>query len=623
MVRADPAWAAILATAATLIALAPASAQAPAGDWRSTGREVAGTRASPLGQITPANVARLANAWTFELKPADNTSPRLAPSNQTPLAIDGVVYIATPYNRLVAIDGDSGATLWTYQLPEGQALGGRGIEYWAGDAKAAARIFLGTREGLMLAVDVKTGKAAAGFTPIDLKTPAVMAGFPRANYQINSSPTLYKDVLITASRLQESPPLGPNGDVRGWDARTGKLLWTFHSIPQPGEPFHDSWGGDSWKQRSGVNVWTLMSVDEKRGIAYLPFGAPAYDRIGIDRPGSNLFSDSLVAVDARTGKYLWHYQTVHHDIWDLDLPMQPALFDVKRDGRTIPAVAVSNKSGYVFILDRVTGKPIFPTPETPVAASTLPGEHAWPTQPIPSAPPPLIRQTITAADITTVTPAQTQACLDRVANEKLTFDAPFTPLRGDHPTVRMHGSGGGPNWGGAAFDTARGYLIVNTSEEGSVEQMGQNAKGEWYNNTKRNTWWSVGKLMCQPPPWGTIAAIDVSKGTIAWQVPLGITDSLPEAMQKTGRPNVGGPTVTASGLIFIGASDDSRFRAFDLNDGRELWTVKLPASAHSTPIVYRGKSGRQYVSILAAGGSYLGDPVTASQLITYALPREP
>ena len=417
--------------------------------------------------------------------------------------------------------------------------------------------------------------------------------------------------------------IGPNGDVRGWDARTGKLLWTFHSIPQPGEPFHDTWGGDGWKQRSGTNVWTLMSVDEQRGIVYLPFGAPTYDRIGIDRPGANLFSNSIVAVDARTGKYLWHYQTVHHDIWDLDLPMQPALFDVKRGGRTIPAVAVSNKSGYVFILDRVTGQPIFPIPEVAMPPSTLPGEQAWPTQPIPSAPPPLIRQNISIDDITTVTPQLHQACLDRVTNEKLTFDKPFTPLRGDHPTVRMHGSGGGPNWGGAAFDTAHGYLIVNTSEEGSVEQMAQNAKGDWYNNTNRNTWWSVDKLMCQPPPWGTIAAIDVSKGTIAWQVPLGITDSLPAAVQKTGRPNVGGPVVTASGLVFIAATDDSRFRAFDVADGRELWTVKLPAASHNMPIVYRGKSGREYVSIVAAGGSYLGDPVTAGQLITYALPRKP
>ena len=429
MARAKVVRAILLTGAASLLALAPSIAQIPAGDWRSNGREVAGTRASPLKQITPANVARLANVWTFELKPADSTATRLTTSNHTPLAIDGVVYMATPYNRLVALDGDSGNTLWTYQLPEGQSVGGRGIEYWAGDARDAARIFVGTREGMMLAVDVRTGQPPAGFTPINLKTPDVMAGNPGASYQINSSPVLYKDVLITASRLQESPALGPDGDVRGWDARTGKLLWTFHSIPQPGEALpRDLGAGEGWKQRSGTNVWTLMSVDEQRGIAYLPFAAPTYDRIGIDRPGANLFSNSIVAVDARTGKYLWHYQTVHHDIWDLDLPMQPALFEVKRGGRTIPAVAVSNKSGYVFILDRVTGKPIFPTPEKPMAPSTLSGEHAWPTQPIPSAPPPLIRQTITAADITTVTPEQHQACLDRVTNEKLTFDAPLHAL---------------------------------------------------------------------------------------------------------------------------------------------------------------------------------------------------
>ncbi|HEX8484448.1 PQQ-binding-like beta-propeller repeat protein [Sphingomonas sp.] len=617
------------AVLALTMASAATATVASVGDWTGFGGDEAGTRYSGLTQIDPGNVARLIPVWTFELKPADSSSKRLLVSNTTPLAIGGNLYLASPYGRIVALDGTTGAIRWTFGLPAEDGIAGRSMGYWPGGKGASARLFFGTRSGQLIALDLATGKPPADFVPIQLRTAEIMngtngGGFPAGyTYQINSAPAIAGDVVITGARLQESPVEGPAGDVRGWDARTGKLLWTFHSVPQPGERFHGTWQGDSWAKRSGVNAWSSMSVDEKRGIVFVPFGAPAYDRIGIDRAGANLFSNSLVALDARTGRYLWHFQTVHHDIWDLDLPVQPTLLEVRRGGRTIPAVAAMNKSGYLFVLDRVTGKPLFPVRETPMPASSLAGEQAWPTQPIPAAPSPIIRQALTADDLATVTPELTAHCRARVASQGIGFAAAWEPLRTDRPMVRLPGSGGGPNWGGGAFDGRRGLYIINTSELPSVEKMGKDAKGNWYNSGPQPSWFGMGgtRMPCQRPPWGNLTAIDVSKGRIAWQVPLGVTDSLPPALQKTGRPNVGGPLVTATGLVFIGASDDARFRAFDTATGRELWTFRLGASAHATPISYRGRDGRQYVAVVSAGGSYLGSPGTASRLVVFALPR--
>lgn len=608
---------------AALLAGAPLHG-ADGRDWSSHSRDPGGSHRSPLAQITRDNVSGLAPAWSLDLTTlSPSGSGRKLPSNYTPLAIDGVVYLPTPYGKVLALDGATGARVWTYSLPEGESLAGRGIAYWKGDRKNPARIFAGTRSGKVIALDLRTGAPAPGFSTIDLKTDDVMNGVPGARNVINSAPILYKDVLITGSTVQESPPLGAYGDVRGWDARTGKLLWTFHSVPRAGERGNETWEGDSWKGRSGVNVWTLMSVDTERGIAYLPFAAPAYDRVGIDRKGANLFGNSLVAVDARTGRYLWHFQHVHHDVWDLDSVTEPTLIDVKRNGRTVPAVVTMSKQGYLFILDRVTGKPLFEVRETPVPPSSIPGEAAWPTQPIPTSPPPLNRQSMSPDEISDVTPEHQAACQARVRDEDLGFAAPWEPIRVDRPMIRFPGPNGGPNWGGGAFDARIGLYIVNVNELGAVERLGKRPSGDWGNVHRRSSSFQdpATKMPCQKGSWGDLVAVDVSRGTIAWRSRLGVTDALPVDKRKTGRRNLGGPIVTGSGLVFIGATDDARFRAFDARNGEELWTYKLPASAVATPITYLGKDGRQYVAATAAGGGAIGAAVTASQFVVFALPK--
>ena len=609
-----------------LVALAPPvlaapAVEVPAADWHGLGRDLGGRRFSPLADITPQNVVRLEQAWRFDMHAAD-ASARPMVSQMSPVAVDGILYLATPGGHIVAIDGDSGTTIWAYTLPDGGKVGGRGVQYWPGRGKVAPRLFYGTIDGGIVALDVATGKPAAEFTPIALRTADVLNGAAADSYGVNTAPMVFDRAIITGARVPESPALGPSGDVRGWDAVTGRLLWTFHAIPQPGERGFGTWAGTSWQRRSGVNVWNLMSVDTELGLVYLPFGAPAFDRVGVDRAGANLYSSSLVALDARTGKYRWHFQTVHHDIWDHDVPGLPTLVDVKRGGRTIPAVAAINKTGYIFLLDRKTGKPVFEVEERAVMPSLVAGETAWPTQPFPVTLPPVSRQSMTEADLTDMTPEQRQFCLDRIRDEKLTFAQPFEPLRDDHATVRFPGSGGGPNWGGGAFDSQRGIYLINTSEMASVEKLTRRPDGSWSNAGTGPSFFGARNrdFFCHKPPWGQLSAVDINAGRILWQVPLGITDTAPEGRKLTGRPNLGGPIVTATGLTFIGASDDARFRAFETMTGRMLWETRLGAAAHATPITYRGKSGRQYVATVAAGGSYLGSKPTVSVLVAFALP---
>src|SRR3954468_823800 len=611
--------AACLPLAASLM---PSWAEPSRADWPAYGHDASGGRFSPLNQITPQNVGKLAVAWTYHMNPTPGGG-RVATSTTTPLMVDGLLFLGTPYGRVVALDATSGTQIWAYQLPGSDQPPFRGLGYWPGDGKLASRIIFGSAQGKLIALDAKTGAPAKGFGVdgmVETKTPEIMNGLPNAYYSYSSPPGIYKNLAIFGSRVQEAPSKGAAGDVRAWDVKTGKLVWTFHSIPRPGEKFHETWDSDSWQQRSGVNVWNMLTVDEKRGIAYLPFGAPTFDRYGGDHKGANLFSDSLVAVEAATGKYLWHFQAVHHDIWDYDLDTPPVLLEINKDGKHIPAVAVMNKDALLYILNRVTGEPVFGVTETPVPPSPLAGETASPTQPIPNKPPQLARASFSLDEMANLTPQQHAACQDMIAKDHLTGSQRFEPIPADHAIVRFPGGEGGPEWAGGAFDPKLGLFIVNTNNFGYVEKLVQQPGGEWNMTSGRFVDRKTG-LYCQNPPWGMLTAVNVNSGDIAWQVNLGISDSLPEGKKNTGRPSNGGPIVTASGVTFIAGTDDQRIRAFDSRTGKELWTYHLDYSAHATPITYQGKDGRQYVAVVATGGSYLASPAGGDSLVVFALPK--
>jgi quinoprotein glucose dehydrogenase len=361
-------------------------------------------------------------------------------------------------------------------------------------------------------------------------------------------------------------------------------------------------------------------LDEARGIVYLPLGAPTFDRWGGDRKGANLFSDSIVALDATTGKYLWHFQTVHHDIWDLDLP-SATLVDVKKGGKNIPAIAIMNKTAMLFLLNRVTGEPIYEVKEVPVPTDTdIPDESPWPTQPMPVQPPPLARLEFKMSDIADVTPEHRAFCEQLIKEKNIVESKLFQPLRGDSAVASFPGSLGGVDWGGGAFDPSLGYFIVNTNDLAGPQQMAKRPDGSWGLKDGYVYFWDQkNRLPCQQPPWGSLYAVDVNTGTIAWRSTLGVSDNLPEAVKNTGRISAGGPIVTASGLTFIGATDDSRIRAFETKTGKELWTFKLPASIYGTPITYQSKDGKQFVAAVHTGG-FAGDPVNSDEVTAFALP---
>jgi glucose dehydrogenase len=457
----------IRSSAALLLAIAHAAfAQ---NDWPAYGRDPGARRYSPLKQINPSNVDKLVQAWTFKTKPASDAGKQRA-SSTTALMINNVLYFATPYQSLMAVEPETGKTIWTFDHQHAPRTS-RGLAYWPGDRNGPPTIYFGTEDGFLIGVNARTGKLVPGFAKegeLDLK-PGMKDDLPNAPYGLNGAPAVYKNLVFTGSHLQDYGSYGGRGDVRAWDAGTGKLVWTFHTVPRPGEPGHETWLDDGWKNRSGVNVWSTFTVDAETGTLLMPIGSPSDDRYGGDRPGANLYGNALVAVDAMTGKLKWYFQNVHHDLWDYDLPPQPTLVDLVKDGQKIPALIQAAKTGLVFILDRRTGKPVFGVEERPVPKGDVPGEWYSPTQPFPLKPPQLARATWSPNDISKFTPEHQKYCEDLFKNAQ--NDGPYAPVRMTD-TVVFPGSDGGFNWGGGSYDPRLGYYFINPRPGWSAKDGG-------------------------------------------------------------------------------------------------------------------------------------------------------
>jgi quinoprotein glucose dehydrogenase len=623
--------------AASLAAASPAltTADAPRpADWPATNYADSANRYSPLTQITAKNVGTLQQVWSFHLKP-DGFTGRMREDEAIPIVIGNTMYLASPYGAVIALDATTGAQKWRFELPNNELPSKRGVAYWpgGGDLPLPPSIVFGTMSGALYSIKASDGTLNDWFGEngvITLKTPEVMQNSPNAGYSLLSSPIIYRNLVITGAGTGEGPGgskagTGPAGDTRAWDARSGKLVWTFHTVPRRGELGYDTWGGDSARDRSGVNVWGYMSLDAERGILYMPLGAPNNDRVGIDRPGDNLFSSSVVAVDAGTGKYLWHFQVVHHDIWDYDTQSAPLLVDLRRDGTTVPALIIVSKTGLLFTLNRVTGKPIFDIEERPVPKSDVPGEQASPTQPFPVKPEPLTQNTISRGNLYKGEPQHQSYCEHLVDDNNMKLGGPFMPIALERYSISPPGPAGGINFWGASYDPELHLFVSNTSnifqpmrlvqrEDGSYANSGPLAGTRRFGDPDR-------RLLCGPTPWGELVAVNMDTGEIAYRKTLGVSDALPAGMQDTGRPSSGGVILTASGLTFVGGTDDFRFRAFATATGEKLWEIKLPSSIETTPITYQGADGRQFVTVVSTGGGLTGSQVTNDEIIAFALPQ--
>ena len=591
--------------------------------WLSYGHDPGGMRFSPLTQITPANVSKLERAWTFHTG---------RPSSEcTPIVIDDVMYF-TASDAIYAVEPETGKIIWKFSS---QAVARRGLAYWPGDRNTHPRIYAGVQNGKMVAVDITTGKPAPAFGNegfLDLKK-GVADDHPNAPLSLVSPPAIYKDIVITGGNNNEpAPSLGAYGDVRGWDARTGKLLWTFHTVPRKGEPGNETWHDDDWKDRSGTNVWGIMTVDTELGLVFLPLGCPTSDFYGADRHGDGLYGNSLVALDGATGQVKWFHQLVHHDLWDYDLAAPPALIDVIHGGQKIPAVAEITKVGLLFIFNRLTGTPIYGLEERPVPQSSVPGEASAGTQPFPLKPPPLARINFGKDDLYDLTPEHAAFCKDLWQSQRMYNKGPFTPMpvEADGNALTFPSTIGGGNWNGVSYDPKLGYIftnVMNLAQWGHMQEMQDPKTGQvTYQRTASfgashaRFWDPDNHIPCQNPPFGELVAVNVNTGDVAWKVPLGIVEELEaKGIKNSGALNLGGSIATASGLVFIGATNDSRFRAFDSRTGKQLWTEKIDASAYTVPITYLGRDGKQYVAVTAGGGSFWASP-TSDSIVAFALP---
>jgi quinoprotein glucose dehydrogenase len=619
----------------------------PDNEWPAYGRDPGGSRYSPLKQIDRSTVRNLKVAWTYRTGASalKGRSVNNAAFEATPILVDGILYLSTPFNRVIALDPAKGTERWSYDpkvdLSHGYSeVTSRGVSSWADKKTGKRRIYVATIDARLIALDAATGEVCRDFGQagqVDLTRDVKLVG--QGDYQVTSPPAVIGDMIVVGSSIGDNRGVElERGVVRAYDARTGKLHWSWDPIPnQPEDPARKTWMGESASRTGAANAWSIISADPERGLIFVPTGSPSPDFYGGERKGNNEYANSVVALRAATGKIVWHFQVVHHDLWDYDLASQPMLITVKRGGRNIPAVAVGTKIGHLFVLNRDTGKPLFPVEERAVPPSDVPGEEASATQPFPALPKALVPQKLTEDDAWGLTPADREACRKLIAGAR--SEGLFTPpsLQG---TIVFPGNVGGMNWSGMSYEPNRGLLIANTNRIATLVKLiprdeyikirssgeGNRMKGEFGRQTgtpyamyREHLRGSSG-APCNPPPWGALTAVDLATGAVRWEVPLGTIAQLgmfPKS-SEWGSLNLGGSMVTAGGLVFIAAAMDTYLRAFDIETGKEIWKVELPASAQAAPMSYQ-VSGKQYLVICAGGHGKLGTKM-GDYVVAFALP---
>lgn len=627
----------------TFIAGTPLLAQDT--DWPNYGNDPGGMRYSPLSQINRENVSRLKTAWIFHTGDiSDGTHDRRRSGfESTPIFVDGTLFVTTGFNRIIALDADTGTQKWAYDpkidltLEYGDGLINRGVSTWL-DPKAASgqpchrRIYEATLDARLIAIDAATGRPCMDFGDYGQVVLRDVPGYRAGWYHMTSPPAIIDDLVIVGSAIDDNARAAmPAGVVRAFDARSGKLRWSWDPIPLTNTLRAD---GKSELQVGAANAWSIMAVDSQRDLVFIPTGSASPDYYGGLRPGDDKWANSVVALRAKTGELVWGFQLVHHDLWDYDSAAPPLLTTLHHDGKDLPVVIQGNKTGSLFVLNRETGVPIFPVEERAVPKSDIPGETASPTQPFPTAPPALAVQTISVEDAWGPTPADLEFCRKEISG--LRHDGMFTPpsVQG---TIETPGVLGGITWSGYAFDPQHALIFTNINNLPTKVKLiprpnfwkdeARTEDGEYSPQTGapyglfRRFIQSPSDMPCVAPPWGSLIAVDMTEGRIRWKVPLGSMQDFGHKQPPIppGSLSLGGPIATAAGLVFIGGTFDPYLRAFDVETGKELWKGKLPNSGHATPMTFMHK-GKQYVVIAAGGHDKISEETLSDTLVAFSLP---